>query len=240
MDNPTDEDISKAMNNIFNNEITKNVIQKMTTSLQEGDNIGITIQSAVKNISDPITINSLQKSFLATAQQPVDNNKILTRSENVKIFTEESKGEKLPSHPRKMTRDEVLFLVKMVSEELQELLLTVTHEDEDVKNLLVNIVTDSNSPTYNNLGKSDLELMAEQVDAFVDIDYYNCNAAAKVGFNVDDVFDLVHQANMNKKFEDGTFHKNSEGKVIKPPGWVEPDVKVVISKWIENGTWTKK
>jgi predicted HAD superfamily Cof-like phosphohydrolase len=164
----------------------------------------------------------------------------LTRSENVKIFTEESKGDKLPNHPRKMTRDEVLFITKMVNEELQELLLTVTHENENVKELLIDIVKKSNSPTYNNVGKSDLELMAEQVDAFVDIDYYNCNAAAKVGFNVDDVFNLVHQANMAKKFEDGTFHKNSEGKVIKPPNWTEPDVKVVVSKWIENGTWTKK
>lgn len=163
-----------------------------------------------------------------------------TRSENVKVFTEESKGDKLPNHPRKMTRDEVLFLVKMVSEELQELLLTVTNEKENVKELLADIVCKSNSPTYNNVGKSDLELMAEQVDAFVDIDYYNCNAAAKVGFNVDDVFNLVHQANMNKKFEDGTFHKNSEGKVIKPPGWTEPDVKTVVSSWVENGTWTKK
>jgi len=163
-----------------------------------------------------------------------------TRSENVKIFTEESKGDKLPDHPRKMTRDEVLFLTKMVSEELQELLLTVTNENENVKKLLISVVKKSNSPTYNNLGKSDLELMAEQVDAFVDIDYYNCNAAAKVGFNVDDVFTLVHQANMNKKFEDGTFHKNSEGKVIKPPGWTEPDVKAVVSNWMEHGTWTKK
>jgi len=163
-----------------------------------------------------------------------------TRSENVKIFTEQSKGVELPNHPRKMTRDEVLFLVKMVSEELQELLVTVTNKDEDVNILLRNIVSNSNPPNYNNEGKDDLELMAEQVDAFVDIDYYNCNAAAKVGFNVDDVFDLVHQANMSKKFEDGIFHKNSEGKVIKPPGWTEPDVKVVVSKWIENGTWTKK
>lgn len=167
-------------------------------------------------------------------------NKMITRSENVKIFTEQSKEIELPNHPRKMTREEVLFVAKMVSEELQELLVTVTDENEDPKKLLIDIVEKSNSPNYTNVGKNDLELMAEQVDAFVDIDYYNCNAAAKVGFNVDDVFQLVHQANMNKKFDDGTFHKNSEGKVIKPPGWIEPDVKEVVSGWIKNGTWTKK
>lgn len=162
-----------------------------------------------------------------------------TRSEQVKIFTEESKDVKLPDHPRKMTREEVLFIVKMVSEELQELLLTVTDENENVKKLLINIVENSNSPSYNNHNKSDLELMAEQVDAFVDIDYYNCNAAAKVGFNVDDVFNVVHAANMSKKFDDGVFHKNEEGKVIKPPNWEEPDVIGVVNGWINNGTWKK-
>jgi len=238
MDNPTDEEISKTINKIFNNENTKKVIQDMRTSLRECDDIGTGIRSVVNNLASPTTINSLKEAFQQEAVQ--QDNKILTRSENVKIFTEQSAGVELLNHPRKMTRDEVLFLVKMVSEELQELLLTITDENEDVKNLLVDIVTKSNSPTYNNKGKNDLELMAEQVDAFVDIDYYNCNAAAKAGFNVDDVFNLVHQANMNKKFEDGAFHRNSEGKVIKPPGWTEPDVKAVVTNWMENGTWTKK
>lgn len=160
-----------------------------------------------------------------------------TRSKNVKEFTEQSLGVALPNHPRKMTRDEVLFLVKMNVEELQELLLTVTNKDENVKQLLVDIVNKSNMPTYNNEGKSDLELMAEQVDAFVDIDYYNCNAAAKVGFNVDDVHNVVHTANMDKRFEDGKFHKNTEGKIIKPSNWKEPDVQAVVSKWEETGTW---
>jgi predicted HAD superfamily Cof-like phosphohydrolase len=168
---------------------------------------------------------------------------MLTRSENVKIFTEESKNISLPNQPRKMTRAEVLFSVKMVVEELQELLITVTHNHEDSKELLIDIVNNSRYPENGNYvhfsNKTDLELMAEQVDAFVDIDYYNCNAAAKVGFNIDDVFNIVHKANMNKKFEDGTFHENSEGKIIKPEGWVEPDVTAVVSGWIDHGTWNK-
>jgi len=229
MDIPN-EDISETIDNLLNTENYKKVIQKLETSLKESNDV----QSTIKSILSV----SIKGAAIGTLQSVVDGRK-LTRSENVKIFTEESKGVELPNNPRKMTRDEVLFLVKMVTEELQELLLTVTDEKENVKELLADIVCKSNSPTYNNLGKNDLELMAEQVDAFVDIDYYNCNAAAKVGFNVDDVFDLVHEANMSKKFEDGTFHKNQEGKVIKPPNWTEPDVKAVVSKWMEQGTWTK-
>ena len=242
VEKPTDEEINKVVVDIFNTESTKNFIQGFKTSLQDSNDMGSAMEAVFSFATSPTTINDFksvvqQNDFKSLAQQ---NDKALTRSEHVKIFTEQSKGVELPNHPRKMSRDEVLFLTKMVTEELQELLVTVTYENEDVKELLVDIVTKSTSPTYNNKGKNDLELMAEQVDAFVDIDYYNCNAAAKVGFNVDDVFNLVHQANMNKKFEDGTFHKNSEGKVIKPPSWTEPDVKEVISKWINQGTWTNK
>ena len=227
------------MEGLSEDEIAKRLINNIMFAMNP-------MATAMNADSDPIsTLYQESKSIANTINIPElsvvqQNPKKLTRSENVKIFTEESKGVELPNHPRKMTRDEVLFLVKMVSEELQELLLTVTNEGENVKELLSDIVCKSNSPTYNNLGKSDLELMAEQVDAFVDIDYYNCNAAAKVGFNVDDVFDLVHQANMSKKFEDGTFHKNQEGKVIKPPNWTEPDVKAVVSRWMGQGTWPKK
>ncbi len=235
MDNPTDQEISNEINKLFNCEYAKNLMLDMTTSLQKCDDMKTGIGAVISLATSQTTING----FKEAVQQDV-NTKVLTRSENVKIFTEQSAGVELPSHPIKMTRAQVLFLVKMVSEELQELLLTVTEENENVKELLLDIVTKSNSPTYNNKGKSDLELIAEQVDAFVDIDYYNCNAAAKAGFNVDDVFNLVHQANMNKKFNDNTFHRNSEGKVIKPPNWSEPDVKEVVSSWIEHGTWTKK
>jgi predicted HAD superfamily Cof-like phosphohydrolase len=159
-----------------------------------------------------------------------------TRSEKVKIFTEQSLGVPLPTQPRKMTRDEVLFLVKMNCEELQELLATITFEGEDTRELLATIVHRSNRPNVKPMTTDD-EIISEQVDAFVDIDYYNCNAAAKAGFNVDDIFNVVHEANMSKKFEDGTFHRNEIGKVIKPPGWVEPELLPIIAKWNSNGTW---
>lgn len=160
-----------------------------------------------------------------------------TRSTQVKLFTEQSMNIELPKVPRKMTREEILFIVKMNVEELQELLCTIKNPNENVKELLINIVNMSNMPTISMDNKSDIEIMAEQVDAFVDIDYYNCNASAKVGYNVDDIFDVVHQANMNKKFQDGTFHKNSEGKIIKPPNWKEPNVVNVVKLWHDNGTW---
>jgi predicted HAD superfamily Cof-like phosphohydrolase len=137
-----------------------------------------------------------------------------------------------------MTRTEVEFLVKMMCGELMELLVTVTDDKEDARQVLKGLVDVAEYPTFKAQGQDDVSIMAEQVDALVDVNYYGLNAAAKVGFNVDQVFDVVHQANMDKRSkEDGMFHRNSEGKVIKPVGWKEPDVKAVVSRWAEHGTW---
>lgn len=160
-----------------------------------------------------------------------------TRSSRIHEFTSQSKGN-LPTHPRPMTRDEVFFLVKMNCEELMELLATVLDDGEDVKAEFVQLVQARAEPPpdYTIKGKDAARIMEEQVDALVDIDYYNGNAAAKVAFNMDDVFDVVHQANMNKRFPDGTFHKNDEGKIVKPPGWREGDVAAVVARWVAHGT----
>ncbi len=163
---------------------------------------------------------------------------MLTRSERVKKFTEESSGTVLPGHPRKMTRQEVEFLVTMNCGELMELLVTVLRDDEDARHVLKQLVDCAEYPCFKAEGKDDVTVMAEQADALVDIDYYNLNGAAKVGFNVDQVFDAVHTANMNKRSgADGLFHRNTAGKVIKPEGWQEPDVKAIVERWTATGTW---
>lgn len=160
----------------------------------------------------------------------------MSRAARIWDFTNQSKGN-LPTHPRPFTREEILFLVKMNCEELMELLVTVLDKEENPKEVLASIVKEKTlAPGYNKEGKSVERIMEEQVDALVDIDYYNGNGAAKVGFNMDHVFDVVHGANMAKRFPDGTFHKNEEGKIIKPDGWKEGDVLSVVQKWISEGT----
>jgi predicted HAD superfamily Cof-like phosphohydrolase len=137
-----------------------------------------------------------------------------------------------------MTRQEVEFLVKMNCGELMELLVTVLGNNEDARVVLKELVDRAEYPTFKAEGQDAVTVMAEQADALVDIDYYNLNGAAKVGFNEDQVFDAVHEANMNKRSkEDGQFHRNQEGKVVKPAGWQEPDIKAVVARWQANGTW---
>tara|TARA_R110001632_G_scaffold94050_1_gene199737 strand:- start:93 stop:566 length:474 start_codon:yes stop_codon:yes gene_type:complete len=155
-----------------------------------------------------------------------------SRYKRVKEFTEKSLNKKLPEKPQKMTRGEVHFVTRMILEELQELLLTVANPEEDLRETLIDICHQTRAPNpkeFNN----DVDVISEQVDAFVDIDYYGMNACAKSGMDADEVYNLVHDANMAKRFEDGEFHKNEHGKIIKPPNWQEPNVKEVVRKWLE-------
>lgn len=168
----------------------------------------------------------------------------LSRSQRVKLFTEAAAGEgaRLPAYPRPMTREEVLFVVKMNVEELMELLVTVQSDlveqpIHSVKDTLLEIVQSARLPAKGKPASED-EVIADQVDAFVDIDYYNCNAACKAGMDVDAVFDVVHEkGNMAKRFPDGTFHRNDDGKIIKPPEWKEPDIVSIVQAWKLYGTW---
>jgi DNA-binding FrmR family transcriptional regulator len=80
MKTPTDEDVSRSINAVFQNEGTKNVIQKMVTSLQGCTDIGTAIQSVVSDIANPTTINALQTSIQQTAQQAVSNTNPVTNT----------------------------------------------------------------------------------------------------------------------------------------------------------------
>lgn len=153
----------------------------------------------------------------------------------VRDFTEQSKGVRVPNKPRPMTRDEVMFVVKMICEETRELLETVS--DDPLRDLID--CAHASKPPQKSQGKEgnvDV-LIEEQVDAFVDIMYFCHNAAAKAGMDCDQVFDVVHEANMAKRFPDGTFHCDKDGKIVKPEGWKPGDVGKIVRGWIETGTW---
>jgi predicted HAD superfamily Cof-like phosphohydrolase len=58
------------------------------------------------------------------------------------------------------------------------------------------------------------------------------NASCKKGWNMNDIFNEVHNANMRKRWpEDNAFHRDNLGKVIKPPGWIAPDILKVVKSW---------
>lgn len=145
--------------------------------------------------------------------------------EKVREFTLGA-GQNVPDRPTLMTREKVIFLVKMVMSEMQELVDTVTESSEESLELMRSCLGVDQSKHTGSSNKSELELIAEQADAAVDAWVYLLNGFCKQGVDLSRVFDLVHQANMAKRDpRTGEFIKReSDGKIMKPEGWQPPNI----------------
>lgn len=61
-------------------------------------------------------------------------------------------------------------------------------------------------------------------DALTDTVYICMHNACRMGIDLGKVFDLIHANNMEKRWEDGEFHTNEKGKIVKPPGFAHVDL----------------
>lgn len=75
--------------------------------------------------------------------------------------------------------------------------------------------------------------VVDQADALVDAIYYICDCAARHGVNLDNLFKIVHGANM-KKVVNGKVIRRDDGKILKPEGWEAPEPK--LEKEVERQT----
>lgn len=141
-------------------------------------------------------------------------------------------GQECPEGPSSMNKDEVLFLSKMMLDEIMEFMVTVIPSNE-YKSAINKMVSEAEPLEFKELSED--ELCAEQGDALVDSYYYSLNAAAKKGINLSKIFQVVHGANMDKRDKkSGEFLKRSDGKIIKPEGWSPPDIVKVIKDMKEH------
>ena len=159
----------------------------------------------------------------------------MSDAEKVKQFTEES-GTAVPRVPRSMKKAEVEFLIRMCSSELVELAQTVCNGPVEAVEMVQKAANTDLKPHYEP-PLDQVQLMADQADALVDMWYYGLNAFTKCGINLSKVFDVVHEANMAKRFPDGLFHKRTDGKIIKPSDWKEPNIRDVVDKQCQNGAF---
>ena len=71
------------------------------------------------------------------------------------------------------------------------------------------------------------ETIYDQADAMIDLIYFALGTLVQMGVKPKKIFDIVHNANMTKLWDDGTVHhRESDGKVIKPPSWEDPYPKI--------------
>jgi ubiquitin-protein ligase/predicted HAD superfamily Cof-like phosphohydrolase len=182
---------------------------------------------------------------LSFVVKPNDNDRVtgflenefkMSNAHKVRQFTQESRGIACPTKPSPMTLDEVTFIIRMVMSELTELAQTVTPDAVSA----IKLVKDSAGVDVKMGYKkpnSNVGLMADQYDAMVDAWYYMLNSAAKKGANLSSIFNVVHEANMNKRWIDGAFHRRPDGKVEKPPGWKEPNIVEEIERQCDEGAF---
>lgn len=159
----------------------------------------------------------------------------------VKEFYEESRDTKCPDKPKEMNKEEVKFLIRMIFSEMHELACTVSDSSSEAEELMNECFDNMDYHKMN----SDKEYftrtkkIAAQVDALVDSWYYSLDTMAKHGVDASKIFDIVHEANMNKRDPETKkfIKRDSDGKVIKPTGWKAPDVEGEIQRQIDHGTW---
>lgn len=67
-------------------------------------------------------------------------------------------------------------------------------------------------------------------DALGDLQYVLDGAACAFGIDLEPVIAEIHRTNMLKVWPDGTTHKRSDGKIIKPPGWKPPELHPILQQ----------
>jgi len=162
----------------------------------------------------------------------------MTQALAVRQFTcESNSGIEFPNIPQKMSKEQVIFITRMILSELDELVCTVSENEQEKEKIMSHCFETRdkcNKYTFN----TDTELIACQYDALVDSHYYALNCAAKHGVNLDKIFEIVHDANMAKKDPiTKKFIKRDDGKIIKPEGWKEPNIELEIKRQIKENAF---
>lgn len=67
------------------------------------------------------------------------------------------------------------------------------------------------------------------LDGDIDLLWVSAGAGRSMGSDVAGAYTEVDRANWDKRFPDGTFHRNQDnGKVLKPEGWKQPELEAFI------------
>jgi predicted HAD superfamily Cof-like phosphohydrolase len=92
---------------------------------------------------------------------------------------------------------------------------------KEVQDLRVNLIKEELEELIEALDNNDI---VEVADALTDILYVTYGAGHAFGINLDDCFVEVQRSNMSKLGEDGKPIYREDGKILKGPGFSEPNL----------------
>lgn len=169
------------------------------------------------------TLNAMAKNSLETNHDIYSLHQMYN---DVKEFTVGSASEKKPicTEPTSLSKEQILFLVKMILSEYAELLSTVCFSMMDVRETMekIYLLPIGEYECYDEISPS---LCSELLILYCVSLINNWKAMTKDYLLV--LFNEVHAANMRKR--DPTTLKfiirEADGKVLKPDSWYGPDLK---------------
>jgi predicted HAD superfamily Cof-like phosphohydrolase len=68
--------------------------------------------------------------------------------------------------------------------------------------------------------------LVTQSDALIDLLYFVLGTFVEMGVDPTPLFEAVHQANMDKLWDGQPRYDPTNGKTLKPPGWVGPEERI--------------
>lgn len=108
-------------------------------------------------------------------------------------------GSSMYDHPQEISESEAALRIHLMEEELREVITAIAYED--------------------------LPAVAKEL---ADLLYVVYGAGSAYGIDMEPVFEAVHKSNMSKMPEDGMVKYREDRKIIKPPTYVEPDIKSIL------------
>jgi len=125
-----------------------------------------------------------------------------------------------------ITDDRLAMRLGLLVEELKELF-------EDGFNITLDISYLTGKNVYYNikdaLSSTGIRNLAGIADAQADIAYVNHGLAIELDYNLSEVFKEVHASNMTKLDNEGNPILRADGKILKGPNFIEPNIEKAIN-----------
>ena len=121
--------------------------------------------------------------------------------------------------------EKVGFFMKTFNQEVK---VSSSLGTEKINSLRISLISEELEELKQAISEKNL---IEVADALTDILYVTYGAGHAFGIDLDKCFDEVQSSNMSKLGSDGKPIYNDSGKVMKGPGYFEPNLSKFVNSW---------